>query len=712
MVSCCLILGYYLLGTELMGAWSFKVAVSVGFLLSAVISSRLMARLEGDHRQLGSLALMEAVAVPVLMLFTGGLSSPFAWYGFNPLLVAALYLPTWFTWVVLVVFTVSAAVATLASPLSRGQLGFEDGQNLLVFVLFTLSVRAQARLFHKLSEQARRIEDQSQALQDAYGALKAKEEAVTGLAQFQQDAVLTSSPADLYQLVVTTLLRVFGARWAAVAHAMAVQSPELQPSPWLPSATGIRIEATPGTPSVNWGTAWDRVEEAGPGTCVTLGDDVDAAVVSVEEGRPAAVLATSGILPSRTVELMVLLQYAGQLAGRMAATEKIRRSLDYLSEVYRIVEAVPGRASEQELMDLVTVYAKQLTGAEKAAYWPADPEAPDAIQHAPSVIRGHREGLAVEDLSTAASRWWAAGQEARQTSIDDHIHGGLLWRICHTIVRSSDRRFGILLVLSARPFNMDIDIERAMEFLGCLAGAIMEQQNASELYSKLQLAYEHGRIASDIHDSVSQDLFSITYGLDGAIRTLRDRAGDEVLGSLAAIREVSATVSKEIRASIYHLSEDEGPGAFVKSLGSRLRELGGLHGIDIRLDVKGSEDNLSPSHRRAIQRVIREAISNAVRHGNAREISVELSLDPHGTVVQVRDNGNGFNPPSIRSLMNRGTGGRVSGIGLLSMAQVAASLNGSLKIDSAPGNGCTVTVRMPDYRQEEGEVGEHENPAG
>jgi len=356
---------------------------------------------------------------------------------------------------------------------------------------------------------------------------------------------------------------------------------------------------------------------------------------------------------------------------------------------------------EGDLLELITLYAKQLTGAEKAAYWAADPDEPDSLRPVPSIIRGRREGILAEAFSARVQEWWGSSDSAL-ANLSRYEEGQAVWHACYTVVRSSDRRYGVLFVLSSRPFGIDFDVVRTMGFLGYLAGAMLERQRSEDLHGRLLVAEEQGRIAAEIHDGVSQSLFSLVYGLQGAMNTVAAGKADETHKTLETLRNVAADVSREIRTSIYQLTQTEGKGTFVRAVRGYLQDLGELYGVEASLNVSGSEDNLSPAMRRAVYRIVREAASNAARHSGGNRVLVGMMLNPEQAIIEIEDNGCGFEPPPPAVLVQRPGRGARSCLGLLNMHQLARSFSGVLAIDSSPGKGTKITVRMPEHSREEG----------
>ncbi|WP_420359351.1 sensor histidine kinase [Ornithinimicrobium humiphilum] len=101
-------------------------------------------------------------------------------------------------------------------------------------------------------------------------------------------------------------------------------------------------------------------------------------------------------------------------------------------------------------------------------------------------------------------------------------------------------------------------------------------------------------------------------------------------------------------------------------------------------DPRGGRGAGQPPARHAVLRIVREAVTNAARHGRAGRVEVRMTREGGATVVSVTDDGCGFDPASVQ---------RGVGYGIMSMAERARSLPGTLSIDSEPGRGSEIRVR-------------------
>ena len=200
---------------------------------------------------------------------------------------------------------------------------------------------------------------------------------------------------------------------------------------------------------------------------------------------------------------------------------------------------------------------------------------------------------------------------------------------------------------------------------------------------------ERRRIARDLHDSVSQALFSTVLHTRTAQKALAQEGGSpsgRVGQSLGTIADLTRSVQGEIRALIFELRRDPVHDGLVAALARHAAGLGASDGLTI--DVRGPEARLPLSRARGDAAVLHRAGGAreraAARRGNRRPGSGGGAA-PGQVLVEIRDNGHGFDP----------AGGHPGHFGLESMRSRAAEIGGRLTIASAPGSGTVVRVRVP-----------------
>ena len=204
----------------------------------------------------------------------------------------------------------------------------------------------------------------------------------------------------------------------------------------------------------------------------------------------------------------------------------------------------------------------------------------------------------------------------------------------------------------------------------------------------LRAAEERHRIARDLHDSVSQTLFSTTLHTRAAQRAVdhgdTTRSGP-LARALTAIAELTRSAQTEMRALISELGRDSVEDGLVPALSKHASTLAARDGLAI--DVRGPEGRLPLSAHAETQvfGIAREALANVVKHAGAHTVRVQVQARPQRVLVEIRDDGHGFDAAA----------GHPGHFGLDSMRSRAAEIGGLLTISSAPGEGTVVRVEAP-----------------
>jgi signal transduction histidine kinase len=200
---------------------------------------------------------------------------------------------------------------------------------------------------------------------------------------------------------------------------------------------------------------------------------------------------------------------------------------------------------------------------------------------------------------------------------------------------------------------------------------------------------ERRRIARDLHDSMSQALFSTVLHTRTAQKALVQEGGSpsgRVGHSLGAIVDLTKSVQSEMRGLIFDLRHDPVDGDGL--VAAFTRHATGLRSPDgPTIDVRGPGPRLELSQDVETQlfAICREALANVIKHAGATEAHVRVDARDGQVVVEVRDNGRGFDPAASHP----------GHFGLDSMRTRASEIDGRLTISSAPGLGTVVRVRAP-----------------
>ncbi len=219
------------------------------------------------------------------------------------------------------------------------------------------------------------------------------------------------------------------------------------------------------------------------------------------------------------------------------------------------------------------------------------------------------------------------------------------------------------------------ELERSNQKLTTLAS------NAEELAT----IKERNRLARELHDSVTQSLYSLTLLAAGWRRMVAKGELASVEASFAEIEEIAQQALKEMRLLIYELRppalENEG---LQGALHHRLSAVEKRAGVEARL-VADDVLDLPPVVEEALYAMAVEALNNALKHAFATRVTVKLGAADGRIHMEVMDNGRGFDP--LRGKESRG-------MGLKTMRERVEQLNGNLEITSEPGGGTKVKVEV------------------
>jgi signal transduction histidine kinase len=209
-------------------------------------------------------------------------------------------------------------------------------------------------------------------------------------------------------------------------------------------------------------------------------------------------------------------------------------------------------------------------------------------------------------------------------------------------------------------------------------GAVREIAAYQRDLARVAVADERRRMARNLHDGVAQDLAYISregrrLGAQGvesaALKRISDAADRALDLSRDAIAALTGRADEPLAVAIARAAE----------------EVAGRAGATVRMQLAPEVKVPGPA-RDDLVRIVREAVTNATRHGGARRLTINLDERSDGITLTVGDDGSGFEPARLN--------GR-SGFGLISMRERAEQLGGEFSVVSYPGGGTVVTVRLP-----------------
>ena len=406
-------------------------------------------------------------------------------------------------------------------------------------------------------------------------------------------------------------------------------------------------------------------------------------------------------------QINLLTTVADEIASAIEAAKLRTR---HLQTIYEIDQTVRAEFNLDRLLEQILDKMIQLTSADAGTVMLVEETTGDLVLN--SALGLPKEDL-VQRLKTGDGELpWASAQVARTgtTLVVPDAKAETRWR-SHLAVNGIQSVVSVPMVVSERVIGViSLGRRRRGAFgslhLGLLstiasqAGLVVRNVQLYNRAEELTIAEERNRIAREIHDGLAQNLAFLGLKAD-LCSLLVDKLAlsgpdaERLARELSAIKEGLRENIRGARRSIFalHPLELERLG-FVPALRKFAIGFGEQNGVSIQLSIAGDETSL-PSHLEPpLFRAAQEMLNNVGKHAGASNVWINLDLaDPEQFRLSVRDDGRGFDVGTLVDAPLRGHRG------LAQMKERAASQGGTMSIDTAPGSGTIVEIRLPIKRQ-------------
>jgi signal transduction histidine kinase len=372
---------------------------------------------------------------------------------------------------------------------------------------------------------------------------------------------------------------------------------------------------------------------------------------------------------------------------------------DVLQRVSQVVLAVARQLSTRDVLQMIVRSARSLVHARYAALGVPD----DHGSFAEFVVDGIPESQqrAIGPVPRQHGMLGVLLREGQPLRVDDiradpRFEG---WPSAHPDMSDflgvpiRDGRDVLGIIFAACKHSPGGFTERDEQLLGLFASHAAIALTNARLYERgreLSVLEERARLARELHDAVSQKLFSIRVKARAAEVLVR-RDPERAVSEIQSVTALTGQAHAELRAVIDGLAPpDLAAGGLAGSLRSYAVLAGRTYGVEVRFDAAQLPE-LGPERETAVYRIAQEALHNALRHSGAATICVTLAARRHRVVLEVTDHGRGFaaeTQPTSPSPFS-------AGLGLASMRERAAAAGGTLTVRSAPGQGTLVRLEFP-----------------
>jgi signal transduction histidine kinase len=363
-----------------------------------------------------------------------------------------------------------------------------------------------------------------------------------------------------------------------------------------------------------------------------------------------------------------------------------RRQERFAASLDQVASAISSTMRTDEVLRTMVDEAKALVEADKSVLCLLEESGPKPrIDERAIFVRGRRDQY--------PETWWRAQIEDSTASTMERNAPFVSARdgawMLTVPVKIKGRAIGVLAAINPRSRPFREDQVSLMAVLGAFAGTAIENSRLHEQASYALLADERSRIAKEMHDGLSQQLFSVSLELDVCRKRLVSRP-DEVERRLERMQTVVVRSLGELRRYIYDLrplSLDR--LGLAEAIRVRLTETAEAAGLASRMDVDGGPRRLPPGVEACLYRVAQEAVANVSRHAQASRVLVRLEFRPSSARLTVEDDGLGFAEKDEGSPTDS-----EGGMGLRNMRDRVAAEGGELVL-SSDERGTTVTVDLP-----------------
>ncbi|MQA91214.1 MAG: GAF domain-containing protein [Gemmatimonas sp.] len=362
----------------------------------------------------------------------------------------------------------------------------------------------------------------------------------------------------------------------------------------------------------------------------------------------------------------------------------VAESLNASVDISESLEAVLSRVAD--LLGLRTGWVWLLDEASGEPYLAAAQELPAGLRDNPATMEGScycLDTYRLGDLNGAANinvvtcsrlRWLKEGAEGLRfhASVPLYARG---------------KRLGVLNVGSPEWRRLSPDELRLLHTIGDMLGVAIERARLYARSLELGATEERNRLARELHDTLAQSLTGIALQLEAAEELIEE--GVEAHRVAATVGSALATTRlslDEARRSVLDLRAAPLEGrTLANALAILAAEADLAASTDVDFEATGAAQPLPARITAGVYRVAQEALTNALRHANARRIEMHLTVQPERLQLRVEDDGGGFEP-------GEGEPGR---LGLVGINERVRLLGGTLKIETAPAAGTRLLVSIP-----------------
>lgn len=387
------------------------------------------------------------------------------------------------------------------------------------------------------------------------------------------------------------------------------------------------------------------------------------------------------------VTLKLASDFVAYKASEIYLEETEKNLLTRFSSLYDAAKHVSRDIQERPIVESAAIAIKSLTGMEKSIVCLIDKDRKVSLDSDRCIIKG-RLAQHPEDLWRQPFLKAAAECINHQKPVIVSFKEVSMTLLCVPMIYRA-KVYGVaagITSLTKEEAKRDL---RIIEIIAAIASTSLANIDLIKERQEFAVAMERDRIAREMHDSLIQSLFSMLLVLESSIRQIEQKP-EESINRLKELKSELQRTIGEAREYIYELYPKALTDVGLKSAVERALSRYTREGVNFDIHIDHIPEDVPLEIENAALRIIQEAVVNAVKHGNAKNIKISVSLQEDTIEIDVKDDGEGFDSSKVDEFISS-----KDHMGIRSMLDRTKLLGGSLKITSSPGKGTRIFAVIP-----------------
>ena len=385
---------------------------------------------------------------------------------------------------------------------------------------------------------------------------------------------------------------------------------------------------------------------------------------------------------------------ATDITERKQIYDQMQRRLSESESIQRIAKGLLQRIGLDEVLQIICAEAIQLTGATGSAVLLLEEDGWLRVTESAGLPTYSQNRLPVSGSFAGRAfqtgeHVWVTLQDSNPDNDDVHQLEGYSWikglvSLLVVPLKVDTKIIGILNILN-KPGKLTQEDMRIINLFADQAAIIIEHVRLQYQAEQLAVLEERQRLARELHDSVTQALYSVTLYADAARMAFSAEKWEALESNLQEVRNMAREAMYDMRLLVFELRpfmlETEG---LASALRARLAAVEGRSGLKTEVHVEG-ERRLPIKMEEELYRIAQEGLNNVVKHAQATRLQIYLKYDENTVSLEMIDDGKGFKPEDVS---------RSGGFGLPGIQERVQQLGGILNIESIPLRGTRLSIRI------------------